>query len=356
MKHQFIFSLFLTLQLLFNISVKAQSTKDLAIQKKEEAIQLEDSGDYIKAFKLLTEAKKLYPGNIIILYELSCWYYDQKQYKNAITTLDSLKKDDDCFDKVYQLLGNSYDRLKNKKVAEAIYNEGLKRYPESGCLNLENGIMLNNEGDVEAIQYFEKGIEVEPNFPSNYYWASKFFCRSDEALWGMFYGEIFINLEPHSKRTVEISKLLFETYKSQLLFNSSGNITMSFSTRVVNPIKEFNKSSLATVYEPAFKYAVKDENEINLNTLNKIKQLFLEYYSTRGLDRSYPNVLLDYQVQIEKSGNIEAYNYSVFKNADVITFNNWLSNNPKKWELFTKWIASNPLKIDYRKKFNRSQF
>ena len=68
--------------------------------------------------------------------------------------------------------------------------------------------------------YFEKGIEVNPMFASNYFRAAKIYCNSSEEVWGMIYGEIFINLERTNDRTFKISKLLFDTYKSEITFTS----------------------------------------------------------------------------------------------------------------------------------------
>ena len=67
--------------------------------------------------------------------------------------------------------------------------------------------------DAEAIRFWEKGIEVDPNYSSNYYNASKFYYFTYDKVWSLIYGEIFINLESYSKRTPEIKSLLVEGYK-----------------------------------------------------------------------------------------------------------------------------------------------
>ncbi len=77
-------------------------------------------------------------------------------------------------------------------------------------------IQLGKKDYNKALTYFEKGIEVAPNYSSNYYWCARLYCNSTEEVWGMIYGEIFMNLERNSKRTAEISKLLFDTYKKEI--------------------------------------------------------------------------------------------------------------------------------------------
>ena len=52
-----------------------------------------------------------------------------------------------------------------------------------------------------ALNYYEKGIEIDPKFPSNYYRAALLYDYSDHEIWGLIYGELFMDLEPNTKRT-----------------------------------------------------------------------------------------------------------------------------------------------------------
>lgn len=53
------------------------------------------------------------------------------------------------------------------------------------------------------------------------------------------YGEIFMNLERNSTRTFEISKLLYDTYKSQITFNKD-TIHVSFSKNNIINVDKVN--------------------------------------------------------------------------------------------------------------------
>ena len=58
--------------------------------------------------------------------------------------------------------------------------------PTSGKLYLElGGMYLHTKEYDKAISYYEKGIDVEPGYPSNYYRLAKIFLNSDEEVWGM---------------------------------------------------------------------------------------------------------------------------------------------------------------------------
>ena len=94
-----------------------------------------------------------------------------------------------------------------------MYKQGIKEISRSGELYNEYGEMLWANQDAEAIRFWEKGIEVDPNYSSNYYNASKFYYFTYDKVWSLIYGEMFINLESYSRRTPEIKSLLVDGYK-----------------------------------------------------------------------------------------------------------------------------------------------
>jgi len=341
---------------LFCLSANAQTAAETAHQKGEEAVKLEDEGKFDDALKLLTEARQLDPSNIGYPYEMTYCYYNQKQYQKVIDILEKLKDSPDSFDRLYELLGNSYDVLEQGDKAVATYEEGLKKFPKSGVLYLEMGVIPLYKKDYnKAINYFEKGIEVQPDFPSNYFWAAKLYCNSANSMWGMLYGEIFMNLERNSERTQEISKLLFDTYKSQIKFDGPGKITVSFCKDATISTSNLNKLPYSLVYEPTMAIAVARETGIDINSLDRIRQRFLKLY-TEKFTKDYPNVLFTYQNQINQSGNMEAYSHWLLMKGDEDAFNTWMAANQTKWDTFTKWFLANPLKLDDNNKFYRAQY
>jgi len=337
----------------------AQTPKETAHDKGVQAVKLEDEGKFDEALKLLDEAQKLDPDNIIYPYEATYCYYSQEQYQKVVDALEKLKDRPDSFDRLYELLGNSYDVLKQSDKAIAIYEEGLKKFPNSGVLYLERGTMpLTRKDYNEAIKYFEKGIEVDPKFASNYYWAAKLYCGSEAPMWGMMYGEIFMNLERNSKRTGEISKLLFDTYKKNITFTSSEKTTISFNKDNVVKIQDGGKIKMpySIIYEPTMGIATVGEKAIDLNSLDRIRQNFLKVYNEKGFDKEYPNVLFSYQNQITTANNMEAYNHWLLMKGDDDAFNTWQTANKDKWDSFIKWYTDNPLKLDAEHRFHRNMY
>ncbi|PKP19634.1 MAG: hypothetical protein CVU04_05565 [Bacteroidetes bacterium HGW-Bacteroidetes-20] len=344
--------------------VNGQTTdKQKAIEKGKEAVRLMDNGRYEESIKLLKEAQQLDPKSFIYPYELAYAFYMQKDYKKAKKYVESSLKYKDVNENAYQLLGNTYDYLGKSEKAIKTYEKGLKLFPNSGNLYLELGVMqMKNKEYLNALQYFEKGIEVEPNFPSNYYWAAKIFLSSSEEVWGMIYGEIFINLEPTTKRSTEIGKLLYKTYKNEIKVISDTSYSVSFSKNTtinINNLEDLNNLKPpygVTIYEPTLMFSIIGQKVIDINTLITIRSKFVDNYFSNGHDKQYPNLLFSYQKQIKDAGHFEAYTYFVLGKGDDDTFQKWLSENEEKWQIFIDWFVNNKININESNKFYRGKY
>src|SRR6267143_5281644 len=167
----------LTLVIILSVAVGhafGQANKEKALAKGNEAIKLMDNGKIEESIKLLEESMKLDPDNIDYPYEIGYANYMAKNYQKTIDVLTDLTRRKDAYDRVFQLLGNSYDNIGQKEKAIEIYELGLKKLPNSGKLNLElGGMYLTAKNYDRAIYYYEKGIEVEPGYSSNYYRVAK---------------------------------------------------------------------------------------------------------------------------------------------------------------------------------------
>ena len=351
----------LALALTTSLAALGQTPKQDAEAKGIKAIRLMDEGKLDEAIGLLQEARKLDPVRSDYPYELAYAYYMQKKYPDALKLAAPLIKQPDASDRTFELLGNIYDNSEEPAKAIDTYEAGLRKFPASGRLQLELGIMymLYKKDYDKAISYFEDGIKVAPTFSSNYYWASKLFCNSTEEVWGMLYGEIFINLEPNSKRTVEISKLLYDTYKSEIKFKGADTMTVSFSKNIVIvPVKskKLNLPFGGLVYEPILMMSLIGEKSVDLNSLDRIRTNFVENYYRIPAGKDHPNVLFEYQRQIKQAGHLEAYNHWLLLAGDEAAFSQWETANPEKWAAFLKWFKDNPLKLDSKHQFYRAQY
>lgn len=347
-----------------NLSFAQSDNQKLASAKAAEAVRLMDDGEISKSLILLKEAQKLDPNEIDYPYETAYAHYLNKDYKSAIKVLNKLTKHPNVNQLVYQLLGNSYSMNNQREKAIQTYEKGIELFPNSGRLFLERGNMeLFVKDYSKALSFYERGILAEPKFPSNYFWASKIYCNSSEEVWGMIYGEIFMNLERGSKRTVEISRLLFDTYKSEIKFTNDTSLQVSFSKSAVIQISDItNIEDIKLpfgigVYELVLIKAIGfDIKAITISSLNSIRSNFLKYYFEDKHHENYPNALFDYQKKVEQAGHLEAYNHWLLMKGDEEAFGKWRNSNQSRWDDFVDWFTKNPIQINPENFFHRIQY
>lgn len=327
--------------------------KTEAISLGMKAIELMDNGEINESIKLLKKAEKLDPENYNYPYEIGFAYMKKGDLKKAIDIFEKVVKYDNITDQCYQMLGNAYDMDNQRNKAIIAYTKGLKLFPEAGNLYYELGVVQDDLST--ALTYFEKGIEVDPTYPTNYYAASRIFLlHSENEVWGMIYGEIFMNIERGSKRTEEISKLLYDTYSSEITF--SGNEKgVSFCKNVItiNDPDNIKFPFGLMVYEPILTLAIISVDTINLRSLNIIRTSFAEGYASNELAADYPNLLFSWHQELIKLEYIEAYNYWVLSQGNPSEFEEWYQNNKEAFTEFIDWFSDNPMKITNENKFVR---
>jgi len=338
-----------------------KSKKELDELKAKQAIMLIDNGQADVAIGMLKELQRAYPANAEYPYEIAYAYYIKKNYPQTISILQKQVLKAGAFGKMYHLLGNSYDNLKQRNKALENYQKGLQLFPGTGELYLEMGnIHAQNNAYFDALWYYEKGIESDPAFPSNYYKAAKIFLNSDEKVWGMIYGELFMNLERNSKRTSEMATLLYNAYKSQVKFTGD-SITVNFSRNAdIDGVKRNTAPAKPpfgiSVYQPMLKGALEGETKIDVASLVNTRRRFLENYFNTNTYLDYPNVLFDYQYRVSKAGHLEAYSHWILMQEQTDEFKTWVAANSGAWDKFLAWFKDNGLSPDPKYKFFRNQY
>ncbi|HKP32471.1 MAG TPA: hypothetical protein VJT83_07075, partial [Chitinophagaceae bacterium] len=233
----------------------------------------------------------------------------------------------------FQILGLIFKALEERKEAENLYKKGLKKYPRSGILYNEYGEMLWTKQDYSAVKYWEKGIEVDPNFSSNYYNAAKHYYLTFDKVWPVIYGEIFLNLESYSKRTAEIKDLLLASYKK--LFSETD---LSNKQDIKNPFVSAFLTQMAK-QSSAISQGISAESLTVLRT-----KFILDWFDKEA--GKFPMRLFDYQQQLLKSGMFDSYNQWIFgASQNLPAFQNWTNTNGEAYGQFTNFQKGRVFKV-----------
>jgi Tfp pilus assembly protein PilF len=291
------------------------------------------SGDYPNAIIVLTNALKSDPENLPIQKDLAFTYYLQKNYSASVEAGRKLIDRKDADEQCYQILGMAYKAIDEKKEADKMYRQGIKKFPSSGELYNEYGEILWAKQDPEAIRLWEKGIEVDPSYSSNYYNACKYYYYTYDKIWTLIYGEIFINIESYSRRTPEIKGLLVDGYKKLFL-----DLKTPKSLTNKNP---FVAACLTVINDQAPTVSL----GVSPESLSILRSKFiLEWFDKYA--GKYPFRLFDYQQQLMKAGLFDAYNQWIFGASMGLTnFQTWTNQHAEEYNRFIDFQKGRLFKV-----------
>jgi hypothetical protein len=185
----------------------------------------------------------------------------------------------------------------------------------------------------EAAKQWQKGIQNDPNYSGNYYNVSKYYYFSADKVWGLLYGEIFVNLESYSKRTPEIKNLLLDGYKklfaeADMMKNQDGK-------------NEFVKSFISTMKNQSQVVSA----GVTPDALSALRTRFiLEWFDKEGT--RFPYRLFEYHRQLARAGLFSAYNQWIFGSAnDLSDFQQWTITHSEEYNKFNNFQKNRVFKL-----------
>lgn len=316
------------LMMLFCLSGSAVSAQQTASQMRETAMTYQRQGDYANAVIVLNRAIEQAPGSMELQTDLAYVFYLQRDFGKAIDVIKPLTERDDAEIRTYQIAGNIYRAIAEISTCERMYRRALKKYPDSGPLNAEYGEMLLSRKDgAAAVAQWEKGIQLDPSFPANYYHAARYYFSNGEMLRSLIYGEIFLNMDTYSGRSAEVKELLLEAYKN-FYANPTGPKLSNLRKR--------------TPFEDAFKTALLAQAPIasmgiDVNRLIMIRTRFvLEWFNAAG--GTFPHRMIEQQRQLLREGLFEAYNQWLFGAvSNAVEYQMWAGTHAEDIAAFSRF-------------------
>ncbi len=316
------------------LSFFASAQEPDASQLHETGKQFMRGGDWANAVLVLNKALQKEPQNILILKDLAMTYYYQRDFAKAREIIKPLVDKDDADVQAYQIGGNVYKALQERKEAEKMYKKALKKYPTSGPLYAEYGELLwmMNE-NFTSIEQWELGIKNDPGYAGNYYFAARYYYFTTDKVWALLYGEVFVNMESYSSRTAEIKNLLLDSYKKFFVVDPK-----------TKPAKEKNEFSEAFMAVMSRNSSVVN-NGITSESLTMLRTRFLLDWN-KDYAAKFPFRLFDHQKQLLQEGMFDAYNQWIFEAAgDLAKYESWTKLNAEQYSEFTRFQKSKLFKV-----------
>jgi lipopolysaccharide biosynthesis regulator YciM len=323
---------FLLLFFTFVITGFAQQNADSLQQTGRNYMR---KGDWRNAIIVFNRALQLKPTDVDILNDIAYTYFLQRDFTHAIETINKVIDKDDADVRSFQIAGTNYRAIEDLKAGAKVYEKGLKKFPYSGVLYSEYGELLWQKKDYTAINQWETGIKVDPNYSGNYYNAARYYYFSTNKIWGLLYGEIFINLESYTVRTAEIKPLLYDGYKK--LFTDAD---------LFKGYKSKNKNDFEIAFLTAMNMqSSKATNGITPEKLIEIRKAFLQYWNETNA-KQFPFRLFEYQQQLAKLNMFDAYNQWIFGSAiSSEQYQTWIKNNKEAYQAFDDFQKGRVFKL-----------
>jgi tetratricopeptide (TPR) repeat protein len=290
-------------------------------------------GDYQNAILVLNNGLQQDRQNLEMLKDLAFAYYLQGDYDKSLAVAKPLVDRSDADVQSYQILGMVYKGIEEKKECIKMYRQGIRKFPQSGVLYSEYGEVLGTENGADAIRLWEKGIEVDPNYSSNYYNAALYYYSKNAKAWSLIYGEVFINLESYSKRTERIKDMLTEEYKkffADLALQNSQNEKNDFIAAFITEINAH--SSVVT-------------EGITPESLTALRIGFIAGWFEKSAQQ-FPFRLFEYMQQLIKQGTFAAYNQWIFgASQNESEFQRWVKTHSDEYSKFINFQKNRVFKL-----------
>ncbi len=310
------------LLVVFSVCAQAQNAEEIIKSAREFTMK----GDFENTILVLKNGLEKYPNDAEIRQELAVAYYTTQRNPQALEALKPLLALDKPDETVFQIAGLIYRSSQLPREAEKNYKAGLKVYPKSGMLHNEYGQLMEimEPGRGEGIKLWEKGIEADPGFAGNYYHSARFYSMMNNSVWALLYGEMFVNLDSYSNRTIEVKNMLFQFYKKIFAFGFTG----------LNEKNSFEKA----VSDYLFKQKPVAANGITPESLSAIRSRFILDWYHSAESKKYPFRLFERHQQMLREGMFDAYNQWLFGGAsNMAAFTNWTKAHTEEYQAFTKF-------------------
>ena len=341
----------------WSLGAQAQMSIDLINDNDrvqlEEAVDLMDNGKPEDAIKILDKLCKKYKNNYALEYERLYAYYQAGDFKRIVKEGPKLFDHPEIESQCYQLVGNAQDVLGDPEGAIKTYDEGLKRFPNSGYLYLEKGnIHMMHQRYNEAVRCYLSGVEVQPDFASNYYRLAKLYADSTEPLWAIVYAEVVCNLLPGTERGEEMGKLIYDLFQENVKIEEDNNAHVSLTKENTIYINSDTSSyqipfpmmyEMGTMKSPALVEFLQTK-KLTVAMIADMRKEALAYIDT--VAPGYYNLsLLDYHRKLIKDGHWTAYNMWLMSPGAEDETNQWADTKEgeEQLEKFANWFIENRL-------------
>lgn len=310
-----------------------------------------NNGNFAQAIASYQQAIQLAPGKVLLYRDMAQALLLSGNTGQAEKVINSILEKDRGDEGTYQIAANIQAAYQRPRAAEKVLNQGLKKFPNSGLLYHEMGLL--NEGQkwpADALKSWLKGIEVDPAYRVNYYEAAKSYLGTADFAWTIIYAEIFVNLERVTPRADEARKMLVTAYKRLYQRPDPANLPEFGKSK-----KEKPTGFITLLQQSLLQQAAVMTDGVTVENLIMARVRFLNQWQ-KTYARRYPFVLFNYWDNLLRQGYFDAYNQWLFAPAiNAAEFNSWKTFHTNALPSFQAYQEANPFQPKGRQSYNDAQ-
>jgi tetratricopeptide (TPR) repeat protein len=312
-------------------------------KQAEEHIQAKE---YAEAIRKLDKALELDPNNVSYTVRKSQVYSLQEDFATALEVVRPALRSRHSNAQAWQVYGNALDMLGRPDEAMDAYQQGLRKFPATGSLYMEMGIVeYARHNDSLAKAHWQKGVEEDYDFPTNYYWLARVEAEHGDFLHALLHAEIFMSLDRQvSERSKEMSRLIYEAYRKSFRLSAYNQPYFDFLGRG-DEVLALEPKSLDEAIQVTYNLALEDTvRHLGMEYLPQLRIAFREEWNSRfAMQHRHP--LRAWMDVVHADGHEQAYGWWLLYDADPDAFMTWYTPNEDQYFAFEIWFIRKPLSM-----------
>jgi tetratricopeptide (TPR) repeat protein len=310
-----------------------------------EGAMLHDQGNYDAALAKYRQVLAANPGNVEALYETTLTLSAKQDWKRCYELAEgALAAESPYKALLYANAGNCRDGAGEADKAIALYERGLREFPNESVLTYNLGIAYIGKRELaKAREMLERTVTLKPDYGSANFALAKVYEDGGQRVPALFTYLRYLSLDSGSQRAKAAAESVRSLLKQGVSTEGSGNVTISIS----NPDKDSGLSaldltlSLLAASSHLDKNKGKPEIQLTVETLDSLFAVAGEAKIDQKdcfVCRHYLPFFLD----LRKQSLVEPFTYVALASLDLPGTSSWLDDkaNAAKMQALGKWSAS----------------
>lgn len=343
-------SIFILMLSLTGSIVFAQQ-KEQAEKLVDEGVAYNDKGDYDGAINKFNKALELDKDNFSALTEKAYTLLEQEKYEDAIANCkQAIEKhpEEDRRSVTYVTYGNALDGLKKTDESLAVYDEGIKLFPNSYMLHFNKGVTLASVKKYdEALLCYQKSVTIKPTHPGSHNGMARILRVQKKRIPALLAYCRFLVIEPQSKRAKENLESVQTIMQADIEKTGKKSYTIHVDPSVLGDTtadgKPKENSFIATDLLLSMGLGVDFDKKNKKKTeveqfIMKFEKICTSLEETQKDNHGfYWNYYVPYFVEMKDKNLIETFAYIAFASSDYPDVDKWLKGHKTEITKFYDW-------------------